>query len=66
MIISAIFPFFRIKEELNTKHSKKNSLNLEKVLEEEEIIIAIKRIETVFLFVMYTTLKFYEDSMTQT
>ena len=59
-------PFFRINKEPTTKHPKKKSLNLEKDLEEEDIIIAIKRVETVFLFVMYTTLKFYENSMTQT
>ena len=33
-VISANFPFFRIKEEPTTKHSKDNPLNFEEDLEE--------------------------------
>ena len=35
MVISANFPFFRIREEPTTKHPKVNSLNLKEDLEEE-------------------------------
>ena len=34
VVISVNFPFFRIKKEPTTKHSKENSLNLEEDLEE--------------------------------
>ena len=35
MVISANFPFFRIREGPSTKHPKANSLNLAEDLEEE-------------------------------
>ena len=34
VIISATFPFFRVREEPTSKHSKENSINLEEDLEE--------------------------------
>ena len=35
VVISANFPFFQIKEDPTTKHSKENSFNLEEDLEKE-------------------------------
>ena len=35
VVISANFPFLRVREEPTTKHPKENSLNLKEDLEEE-------------------------------
>ena len=78
VVISANFPYSRIREEPTTKHPKENSLKLEEDLEERHWIKRGKKplrrninnkkqdMRPFLSFAIHTTLKNFEDSMTQT